>query len=98
MVEVERIPIVKLIDKDGYTCGLLFSTCTSGSWESQSTFDLIRLSETERLTYRTEPSVSYTFDSSRYRNTDWCSLNVMLIKWNGDVAERIAVGICHFDA
>ncbi len=31
MMEVERIPAVKLADEDGYTCGLLFSTCTSGS-------------------------------------------------------------------
>jgi hypothetical protein len=38
------------------------------------------------------------FDEKVYKEGDWCMLNVMLIRWNGEFAERLAVARIHEDA
>ncbi|KAF2188869.1 hypothetical protein K469DRAFT_724234 [Zopfia rhizophila CBS 207.26] len=38
------------------------------------------------------------FDTGRYRYKRWCALNILLVEWKGDFAERVAVRQMHSNA
>jgi hypothetical protein len=38
------------------------------------------------------------FDTRKFQAKPWCLLNVMLIEWKGESAERLAIAQIHEDA
>jgi hypothetical protein len=68
---------------------------------ANTALDLILLSESENFNFR-----GYSFDLSATFNVDayifpveeWCALNILLVRWNGDAAERVGVGVLHREA
>lgn len=47
---------------------------------------------------KNSPVAHDIYDPTRFPMYTWCLLNVMLVDWEGDYAERIAVGQLHADA
>jgi hypothetical protein len=44
------------------------------------------------------PTSMEAFDINIYVKENWCLLNVMLVEWFGEYAERIGVGVVHKEA
>ncbi|KAI1332853.1 heterokaryon incompatibility protein-domain-containing protein [Xylariaceae sp. FL0255] len=72
---------------------------------SRSDQDEIREADVEKCRDRLPPeypsSLEYyqeVFDTTHYRYKRWWNLNIMLLKWEGGVAQRIGVGFMHTDA
>jgi hypothetical protein len=81
-------------------CGLLFERVYSCDADCTA-LDVVLLSENETIKFR-ENSFDFwsslNIDSSVFPVEDWCTLNILLVRWNGDAAERVAVGVLHREA
>lgn len=95
-------------DADGVICGVLFDMTTSLSHQLKAlpsgSLAYIRLSsaflssETVISAFGVLPN-SKAKAEVKYHMSDWCIINIMLIRWkNDDVAERMGVGQMHISA
>ena len=87
---------LKIFGLEGDWIGLILvdRQWTISHIEGPRNFDFMLLSRAKRA--RIEEDC--LFDETRYNKRPWCLLNVMLLKWVGEFAERIAVGVMHEDA
>jgi hypothetical protein len=83
-------------------CGVLFGCTMEMLRDSDtSTLELVLLSEMEQIQLRERPIDLWqmlSVDSAVFPSQEWCSLNVLLVSWNGHYAERVGVGIVHREA
>ncbi|KAI9711723.1 MAG: hypothetical protein M1820_001867 [Bogoriella megaspora] len=85
---------LKIFDSEDKWVGLILTDREWAKSQRGDCFDFMLLSRAERA--RVEGN--HTFDEKCYEKRPWCLLNVMLLKWEGDLAERVAVGVVHEDA
>ena len=106
----DNLTFTSLNDIYSQRCGLLFASNLSSNTRKADVrhCEFILLSRYHRSAkdfFDTEPaSKPFTpryhiiCDSGIFPFSPWCLLNVMLIEWKGDWAERLAIGLIHEDA
>ncbi|KAF4986249.1 hypothetical protein FDECE_16050 [Fusarium decemcellulare] len=103
-----------IYDATGHHCGSLRGPETwAPSADVVYEFVLLSRSDQDKVTqadvdgYRDNLPLEYPsaeeyyeeiFDTSVYGHKQWWALNILLVEWKGDLAERVAVGQLHVDA
>lgn len=99
-------------DQSGLRCGILHGLQKSEiAVMQEGDFQLLRLSEWQTMLQDLGyhgPYKSYLLENGYehreklfddvFRNTPWCTLNVVCVQWSGKVWQRVAVGHIHADA
>ena len=87
---------LKVFSSEGDWIGLILvdRQWTKSQIHGRRNFDFMLLSSAKRARIEEDP----LFDVTHYRKRQWYLLNVMLLKWEGEFAERVAVGVVHEDA
>ena len=97
---MEHHAITPFYNLDGHKCGALYGDIKA-TWANQSPdgCGFVLLSKSNVIDWeRCDPECFAAFDKDRYECTEWCTLNVMLVKVDGDLTERLAIGQMHADA
>jgi hypothetical protein len=101
-----------IYDRSGLRCGILHGLQnTEIASTHEGDFQLLRLSEWQTMLQDLGyhgPYISYLLESGYehreklfedvFRNTPWCTLNIVCVQWTGKVWQRVAVGHIHADA
>jgi hypothetical protein len=95
----------QIFDSKSRHCGLLFDNYHSIYTQAQlPDCEYILLSRIkEHRFYHTVSSLFvaqrlWSYDHYGWKGPEWCACNVMLIRWQGKVAERVAIGMIHGNA
>ncbi|KAH7078937.1 hypothetical protein BKA63DRAFT_601182 [Paraphoma chrysanthemicola] len=92
-------PITNFFDGDGTHCGSLYGAIIENSWTSLRDCEFVLISTVRVVDWdRDDPEWYAAFDKERYKCTEPCTLNVMLVRRRGEFVERQAVGQIHIDA
>jgi hypothetical protein len=96
----EQHHLITYISIDGFRCGALYGDIKA-SWTNQSLneCEFVLLSKVRVIDWdRDDPEWFVAFDKERYECTEWCTLNILLVRRRGNFVERLAVGQMHVDA
>ncbi|KAH7078235.1 hypothetical protein FB567DRAFT_130714 [Paraphoma chrysanthemicola] len=91
--------ITNFYDKEGTHCGSLYGAVIEDSFASLGECEFVLLSTVRVVDWdRDDPEWYAAFNKEKYRCTEMCTLNVMLVIRRGEFVERPAVGQMHADA
>lgn len=100
-------PPLQIWNAEGIHCGILFDHPGLDYNYVSGTSEFVLLSRTKRPTETNTRGIKITnsmgqyetiFDHRKFEQRPWCLMNVMLVQWNEDYAERISLGQIHEDA
>jgi hypothetical protein len=111
-IHSRSVRIIKITDESQQTCGYLhsFPETLYTPTVAKNYRELVALSLSNPRLNRpgavlngqnglSRASDSYNlFDHKTFKRKPWCLLNIMLVEWKGNDAERVTIGKIHIDA
>ena len=99
-------PPLQIWNAEGIHCGILFDHPGLDYNYVSGTSEFVLLSRTKRPTETNTRGIEIVngmgqyetiFDHRKFEQRPWCLMNVMLVQWKEDYAERISLGQIHED-